>query len=324
MMAVWILIFLLLICSFQFFYIVHTRKQTVLLLQDLRDLNDGSAQKLFTRENKIFAEIYYEINSILSKTQKQLLRSKRADDANKQMLTNLSHDIRTPLASLIGYLEALNDNNTDDFEEYIQISYNKSLALKSLIDMLFEWCKLNSHEYQYQIKSYDINEITREVIIDWLPLFDKKTISIKVDIPDEEWFMMLDNTAYKRIINNLIQNAVYHGQCSDIAVSIRKMEIYKTEEKMHKADEKIHKTEEKLQKTDEKIVVDIANNGNIIPPDKLQYIFNRLYKCDLSRSESGNGLGLAITKELVTALKGTIDVSSTVEDGTHFTILFSP
>lgn len=310
MMAVWILIFLLLICSFQFFYIVHTRKQTVLLLQDLRELNDGSAQKLFTRENKIFAEIYYEINSILSKTQKQLLRSKRADDANKQMLTNLSHDIRTPLASLIGYLEALNDNNTDDFEEYIQISYNKSLALKSLIDMLFEWCKLNSCEYQYQIKSYDINEITREVIIDWLPLFDKKTISIKVDIPDEEWFMMLDKTAYKRIINNLIQNAVYHGQCSDIAVSIRKMEIYKTEEK--------------LQKTDEKIVVDIANNGNIIPPDKLQYIFNRLYKCDLSRSESGNGLGLAITKELVMALKGTIDVLSTVEDGTHFTILFSP
>lgn len=298
MMAVWILIFLLLICSFQFFYIVHTRKQTVLLLQDLRELNDGSAQKLFTRENKFFAEIYYEINSILSKTQKQLLRSKRADDANKQMLTNLSHDIRTPLASLIGYLEALNDNNTDDFEEYIQISYNKSLALKSLIDMLFEWCKLNSHEYQYQIKSYDINEITREVIIDWLPLLDKKTISIKVDIPDEEWFIMLDKTAYKRIINNLIQNAVYHGQCYDITVSIRKAQ--------------------------EKIVVDIANNGNIIPPDKLQYIFNRLYKCDLSRSESGNGLGLAITKELVTALKGTIDVSSTVEDGTHFTILFSP
>lgn len=303
MMAVWILIFLLLICSFQFFYIVHTRKQTVLLLQDLRELNDGSAQKLFTRENKIFAEIYYEINSILSKTQKQLLRSKRADDANKQMLTNLSHDIRTPLASLIGYLEALNDNNTDDFEEYIQISYNKSLALKSLIDMLFEWCKLNSHEYQYQIKSYDINEITREVIIDWLPLFDKKTISIKVDIPDEEWFIMLDKTAYKRIINNLIQNAVYHGQCSDIAVSIRK-------------------AGGETDKTDEKIVVDIANNGNIIPPDKLQYIFNRLYKCDLSRSESGNGLGLAITKELVTALKGTIDVSSTVEDGTHFTIFF--
>ncbi|MCM1048393.1 MAG: HAMP domain-containing histidine kinase [Clostridiales bacterium] len=317
MMAVYMLIFLFLICFFQFFYIVHTRKQTVLLLQDLRELNDGSAQKLFTRENKIFAEIYYEINSILSKTQKQLLRFKRADDANKQMLTNLSHDIRTPLASLIGYLEALNDNNTDDFEEYIQISYNKSLALKSLIDMLFEWCKLNSREYQYQIKSYDINEITREVIIDWLPLFDKKTISIKVDIPDEEWFVMLDKTAYKRIINNLIQNAVYHGQCSDIAVSIRKMEIHKTEEKLHKG-------EVNIDKTDEKIVVDIANNGNIIPPDKLQYIFNRLYKCDLSRSESGNGLGLAITKELVTALKGTIDVSSTVEDGTHFTILFSP
>lgn len=141
------------------------------------------------------------------------------------MLTNLFHDIRTPLASLIGYLEALNNNNADNIKEYIYISYKKALALKSLIDMLFEWCKLNSHEIQHQKESCDKNELTREIIIDWIPLLDKKSISLTVNISDEEWYLMLDKTAYKKIINNLIQNAIYHGQCSHITFKIQKIVI---------------------------------------------------------------------------------------------------
>ncbi|MDE7425596.1 MAG: HAMP domain-containing histidine kinase [Lachnospiraceae bacterium] len=296
-MITYMVILLSLICIFQFLYILHTHKQIAKLLQDLQELNNDFVQKLFTKGTTMFTEIYYEINSILLKNQKKLSQLKRKDDANKQMLTNLSHDIRTPLASLIGYLEALNNNNADNINEYIYISYKKALALKSLIDMLFEWCKLNSHEIQYQKESCDVNELTREIIIDWIPLFDKKSISLTVNIPDEEYFLMIDKTAYKRIINNLIQNAIYHGQCSHITF--------------------------KIQKKEQKIVIDISNNGHIIPHDKLLYIFDRLYKCDLSRAESGTGLGLAITKELVIALKGSIHVSSTLENGTHFTILFS-
>jgi signal transduction histidine kinase len=117
-----------------------------------------------------------------------------------------------------------------------------------------------------------------------------------VNIPDQEWLVRIDQAAYKRIFNNLIQNAIYHGECSAIAIQIKKNEG--------------------------RIITDVRNNGHAIPEDKLPYIFDRLYKCDVSRSDTGTGLGLSIAKELITAMKGIIRVESTTEAGTTFTIIF--
>ncbi|WIV13401.1 HAMP domain-containing sensor histidine kinase [Proteiniborus sp. MB09-C3] len=296
-MITYILLLLILLCIIQFAYTRNLKKQAVEWLEDLKEIRSNPQQKIFTKKSGIFADITFELNSILKENRKQLLLLEKSDIANKQILTNLSHDVRTPLASLIGYLEALDNNSADDTREYIQISYKKALALKSLIDVLFEWCKISSNEQQYQMDYYDINELTREFIIDWLPLLEKKKISFHVNIPDNEWLVLIDKAAYKRIINNLIQNAIYHGECSNIAIHI--------------------------EKNEDKIITAVFNNGYTIPEDKLPYIFDRLYKCDISRSDTGTGLGLSITKELIAAMKGTISVESAAETGTTFTIIFS-
>ena len=292
---IWFMIALFCICLLQMLYIRRIRGQLKEWLSDLREIRNSPYQKLFTAKRGIVSDITFELNDILSENQKQIEKLRKADTANRQMLTNLSHDVRTPLASLIGYLEALDHDLADDPKEYVKISYQKALSLKNLTDMLFEWCKISSDEQPYQIAPQDVNELTREVMIEWLPIMEKKSIELKTDISDDEFLINVDDAAYKRIINNIIKNAVCHGNCSMIGVNIQKKEAG--------------------------VSICISNNGAPIPQDKLPFIFERLYKCDDARSEAGSGLGLSIARELVLAMGGRIEAASSGQE-TAFTIDF--
>ncbi len=284
------------VCMFQFIYLWNFHKQAEELLYELKEIRLNPMQKLFVKKKGIFANVKYEVNGILHDNQEQLFELKKADTANKQILTNLSHDVRTPLASLLGYLEALHNNSAEDAKEYIHVSYQKALSLKSLIDTLFEWCKINSNEQNYKMDYYDMNELTRTIMIDWLQLLEKNKITLDINIAEEEWFILIDKEAYKRILDNLIQNAIQHGKCSNIII--------------------------KSAMIQNEISLTVINDGKTIPKEKLPYIFERLYKCDHTRSETGTGLGLSITKELVTVMKGSINVASSHQIGTSFMISF--
>ncbi len=98
-------------------------------------------------------------------------------------------------------LESLDSRSTKEQEEYIHIAYRKALDFQELIDMLFQWFKLTSDEQIYQMKICDINELTREVIIAHLPVLEEKNISFSTNIPEDEWHVKIDKTAYARIIN---------------------------------------------------------------------------------------------------------------------------
>lgn len=285
-------IILAFICIGEFYYILHIQKQLAAWLDFLKSVPETPKRNSFVKGNNILADINFELNSILEEYRKQFVRLQRAETANQQLLTDLSHDVRTPLASLIGYLEALDSQTAKEKEEYIHVAYRKALDLQELIDMLFQWFKLSSHEQLYQMKVYDINELTREIIIEHIPVFEKKQISFSVSIPDDEWFIKIDRMAYARIISNLLSNAVKHGKCSLIEI--------------------------KIQKNKDKALVSVSNNGIAIPDNELPFVFRRLYKCDAARSESGNGLGLAIVSELTSAMSGKISVQSIPKGMTTF------
>ena len=192
--------------------------------------------------------------------------------------------------------------NTKEKEEYIRVAYRKALDLQELVDMLFQWFKLASQEQRYQMKDYDINELTREIIIEHIPVFEKKQISVSVNIPDEEWFVKIDKVAYKRIMDNLLSNAVKHGGCSFIGIGIGVRMAAELEAGKGKS----------------QVQVSVSNNGATIPARELPYVFERLYKCDAARSENGSGLGLAIVSELTRAMSGEITVQSIPERMTTF------
>ncbi|WP_097015735.1 sensor histidine kinase [Anaerocolumna aminovalerica] len=291
-----VIVILFCLCFGQFLYIRRIKKQEQDWLNILRGIQGGDRDKLFAKGNGQIADISYELNKIIDTNLIQIAQLKKADEANKQILTGLSHDVRTPLASLLGYLEALQKGSLDEVEkqEYLEVAFRKANDLKAYVDMLFEWFKLSSNEQQSVIETVDINEQTREIIIEWLPVLEQSNIALSVNIGDEDLPVSIDRMAYSRILNNLMQNAIQHSHCTQISIIIRQ--------------------------DVNRVLISVVNNGQIIPEDQLPHIFERLYKGDRARTGKGSGLGLAITKELVTNLHGEISVSSTQNEGTKFQI----
>ncbi len=158
----------------EFFYICWLKKQLVEWWNNLKEIKDFPERKLFVKGNGILAQITFELNGLLEKNRRQIFELKKAEEMNQQILANLSHDIRTPLASLTGYLEALAKGKEIKSEEYIKIAYRKVWDLKELADVLFEWFRIQAKEQMYQKEWYDMNELTREIIIEFLPYYRKR------------------------------------------------------------------------------------------------------------------------------------------------------
>jgi signal transduction histidine kinase len=212
-------------------------------------------------------------------------------------MTSLSHDVKTPLASLVGYLEAIENGlvTGQEKDEYIHVASDKAHHLKDFVTALFEWVKLDAKEQIFHFELFDINELSRNMIADWIPILESAGLNYDIEIPETEYSIRVDPNAYTRIFNNLLQNIMAHSEADHVTLRIA----------------------EDIQQ----VKIMVTDNGKGISPDDLPHVFERLYQCDHSRSAIGNGLGLSIAKELVSAHKGKITAASTPGTGTTFTIL---
>ena len=265
----------------------------------LEDIKAGNLnRRVLAKENDMTKQICYDINRIATANQSQFIRQQQSEQAYKRLMTSLSHDVKTPLASLVGYLEAVTENLVagEEKETYIQIATEKAHQLKEFVESLFEWVKLDAGEQVYHFEQLDLNELTRNIMADWIPTLENSHFEYDIDIPENEYFMKIDVRAYIRILNNLIQNILTHSGGNKLTLRI---------------------TENESQAQ-----IAVTDNGIGISPSKLPHIFERMYQCDDSRLADGNGLGLAIVKELVNAHKGEIKVESILSVGTTFIIMF--
>ena len=155
---------------------------------------------------------------------------------------------------------------------------------------------MDAGEQVYHFEQLDFNELSRNIMADWIPTLENSHFEYDIDIPENEYFMKIDVRAYIRILNNLIQNILTHSGGNKLTLRITENE-----------------SQAQLAVTD---------NGIGISPSNLPHIFERMYQCDDSRLADGNGLGLAIVKELVIAHKGEIKVESIPSVGTTFIIMF--
>lgn len=238
------------------------------------------------------------ISAKVHKKQSRLIQHRQADQAYKRLMTSLSHDVKTPLASLVGYLEAIESGLVagEEKEKYIYVASEKAQHLKHFVESLFEWVKLDAKEQIFHFEQIDLNELTRNIIADWVPVLENSHFEYKIEIPETEYPIRIDPNAYTRILNNLLQNVIIHSNGDKVVLSV--------------------------SHDGEQAQIVVGDNGKGISSDDLPHIFERMYQCDHSRSGKGNGLGLSITKELVNAHKGKISVVSTPGSGTMFTILF--
>ena len=286
----------LLVC---YLSIRQVKKQIQGTLDVLAEIKQGNGnRRVLAATSELTAPIAYEINDIVASYEKELASLRRAEEANKQLMTSLSHDVRTPLTTLIGYLDAVHKGVVTGREkdEYTEIARRKAYDLKEYIDALFDWFKLNSDEFLLKSEVVEAAELTRNLLVDWIPVLEDKQIAYNLEIPEQPIRVRLDTDAYGRILNNLVQNVVAHSQATEIGISVSRQE--------------------------REMALLVWDNGVGMEKKDLQHIFERLYKCDQGRSQKGNGLGLAITHQLVEKMGGTITAASTPGKGTTFAVRF--
>lgn len=273
-------------------------QQLSLIKDALEDLKNGNLnRRVLTQKNDMTNQICYNLNEFAISNQARLIGQRQAEQAYKRLMTSLSHDVKTPLASLVGYLEAIESGivSAEEKEEYIHVAFDKAQSLKEFVTSLFDWVKLDAGEQIFHFECFDLNELSRNIIAEWIPAFEAAGLEYEIEIPETEYFTRLDPNAYTRILNNLLQNILMHSAADCVTLCI---------------------TENEMQAK-----IEVSDNGKGVSANDLPHIFERMYQCDHSRSAKGNGLGLSITKELVAAHKGTIMASSIPNSKTTFTIL---
>lgn len=277
-------------------YLCYMQQRIKEIGQAVRQLSSQNYQKLFVKGNSSLSLLAIQINDIERRHQEDLRRLDKAEQATKELMTSLSHDVRTPLTSLMGYLEALDNQILSKEEEqaYLGVARKKAYDLKNLVDTLFDWFKINSNEMKLQLNQIELCEQTRQILIGWLPILNQRNIECEIEVPEEDYDCYLDENAYARIVNNILQNSIEHSACTKLRIRLEKQEDY--------------------------LELSIHDNGRGMTKEELSHIFERLYKTDAARNHKSTGLGLCIARQLAQMMHGDIVAESIVLKGSTFRI----
>ncbi|MFC3749059.1 ATP-binding protein [Paenibacillus sp. GCM10012306] len=238
-----------------------------------------------------FREIARELNLASEKLQKAVERGDFAESSKDQLIVNLAHDLRTPLTSVLGYLDWIlkgNELTEEQIRHFTEIAYTKSQRLEKLIDELFEITRMNYGMLPLQKNQLDLSGLLMQLSEEMYPVFEKNHLSARLNIvPKLE--IQGDGELLARVFENLLSNAARYGKDGQFV--------------------DINSFPESGE-----IVIQVLNYGGYITPDKLPHIFEMYYTSDQSRSqhEGGTGLGLFIAKNIVEQHQGTITVESNV------------
>ena len=226
---------------------------------------------------------------------------KEVDSLRRELIANVSHDLRNPLAVIHGYIETLiikeKDLNSVDRMKYLRIILNGSEKLKRLVADLFELSKLETQQVKLNREPFFINELVQDAVANLRLMAEKKNIRIESDISTSLPLVEADISLMERVIQNLLDNAVhYTPHEGTISLKVRKLE--------------------------DSIEVNIRNTGDGIPEKDLPYIFNRYYKVNKEKSGiEGTGLGLAIVRKILDIHHIPIRVNSQPGSYTSFSLL---
>ena len=233
------------------------------------------------------------INALVDSTVASMEEERQIEQSKDDLITNVSHDIRTPLTSIIGYLGLLKSSElNEDQTKYIQIAYDKALQMKALAEDLFEYTTLRSStNNKLVLTPLHVNSMLEQVAAGFELEAEKKNIAFNVVTRPRDLVIDADAKMIVRMLNNLISNALKYGHgATEINLIANKV-------------------------NNEFVELRVENNGEQIPKKSLQKIFDRFYRVESSRNlkTGGTGLGLAITKSIVDLHGGNIKCQSTAE-----------
>lgn len=303
----WIAMFVIIgIVLFIFYFFLLTKKFSVYLNEILCGINEVAMgnfnSKITVQGENEFAQIANQFNQMADDIKNIMEGERKTEKAKNDLITNVAHDLRTPLTSILGYLDlALGskeqmkvDEETKD--KYISISYQKAKRLEKLIEDLFNYTKFSSGEVILRKRELDLVKFMEQMLEEFYPSFQENQLECIYENFMEEAVIWGDGELLARAIANLMSNAVKYGKDG------KKIVI-------------------KIFREDEQVKLSITNYGEIISEKDIEHVFDKFFRGESSRSREtgGTGLGLAITQRIIFMHEGMIEVHSDI-DGTVFQI----
>ena len=282
----------------QFAFRTGTQAKLRAISDKLKEIieKDSDEQITVFTENKDLMELAAQINALLEKYLKIKADYRRSEITSKKMLSNISHDIKTPMTVILGYLEIMQLSETPSGEMLKKVE-RKAQSVMELINQFFTLSKIESGDMDIELSRVDICEICRESVLDFYELLSNKKLYVKVDMPETPIYIQGNKEALQRILFNLISNVIRYGADGKyLGISLRD--------------------------DDRNVYVDVTDKGKGIDRAFADSIFDRLFTMEDSRNRNiqGNGLGLTIAKNLAQRLGGTITLESIPHVKTTFTV----
>ena len=262
-------------------HLLFIKKELKNILNQLKNYNIRKTEKKIdiTLLDKDIEKMTIEINNLIDLHALSNIEKKSAERELKQAIANISHDLRTPLTSILGYIQLIEKPEVTDEErkEYLAIAKDRAKRLQILLNDFFELSVIESVDYSLKLGKLGLNSIVEEIVINLYDKFNEQQIVPSIKIPQEQMNIISDESAIKRVIENLVINAIRY---SDGNVSIT------------------------LERNNTKINLTISNDVKDITEKDVELFFNRFYTADQTRSGKGTGLGLSIAKALMDKMNG--------------------
>ncbi len=221
----------------------------------------------------------------------------------KKLLAGISHDLKTPITSILGYVEGINEgvaNSPEKMKTYMDIIYKNARYTNTLIDDLFLFSKLDINQMKYQMQKINVKDYFDDIFIEMkIDLEERGNIVNYTSDIDANKEMYIDPKMVYRIISNLVSNAIKYNDKEQVVLKCKLEEV----------------------EGKDGIRVSVKDNGMGIEEKEISHVFDVFYRVDKARNKDigGSGLGLSISKQLVEAHDGEITAISTVGKGTEFT-----
>ncbi|MFB6366146.1 sensor histidine kinase [Paenibacillus elgii] len=271
------------------FYFLTQRKMRYIeeLASGLRIIATGNLDhRVIERSQDELGSLARDMNFMVTDLQRRIEEERRAEQLKNELITNVSHDLRTPLTLIMGYLRLLHDKNFETTEQaagYVSIAYSKSEKLKGLIDDLFEFTKLSNHDVPLHKKGVVINEVLEQLLEEYVTLSEEQQLTLIRSLPQERLLVRIDVDKMIRVFENLLGNAIKYSPKPGVIT------FGMIREREH-------------------AIIRISNKADALTRDELEQLFDRFYRVDKARTSDtgGSGLGLAIARSIVESHEGAI------------------
>ncbi|MGR5965851.1 sensor histidine kinase [Bacillus cereus] len=221
-----------------------------------------------------------------SQLRERFEKERAIEKGKSEFITNISHDLRTPLTSIIGYLALVNEKqyrNKEELEMYIQNTYNLTLKLKTLINELFEYTKLSLPDVKLRKEKVELGNLLGQLVGEYIPIFEKQQLIVKLNIINKDIWVWADIEKLVRVFDNLLSNTEKYSFSNSTVIV-------------------------ELKKEEDKAFICITNKTDHLEAQELSKMFEKFYRVDKSRSSQihGSGIGLAIVKRTIELHEGKV------------------